>query len=331
MKALAGVLVVMALASAAQAEPPDLYRHVTSVGWVVGDIDHVTGSWAKLGFPLLQDFGQTELPVVYRGEARTATVRVAQGAIGDVQVFWIQPISKGNAWADYLESHGDGIMSLQHGVASREALDAEVARLESRGVGVLQTMEIDAGAGPFRVVHMDTAARGGYALGLAAGQVPAPPQTAPPPSFAPKLSQYALVIRDMDAVSAFWESLGLPAMDVTHGELTDRVYRGQPGHFDQMLGWHRHGTVTWEWIQSLAGPTVFDDYLEQYGEGLHHLGFDVPDMDAAIAAWDGAGYPVIQSGGWGEKGKPGSGRFAYVDTTPIGGVTVELLWNYRGE
>lgn len=38
---------------------------------------------------------------------------------------------------------------------------------------------------------------------------------------------------------------------------------------------------------------------------------------------------LVQSGAWGEKGKPGSGRFAYADTSAIGGVTIELLWNQR--
>jgi hypothetical protein len=34
------------------------------------------------------------------------------------------------------------------------------------------------------------------------------------------------------------------------------------------------------------------------------------------------GYPIVQSGRWGE---PGSGRFAHAEATSIGGVTVELL------
>jgi hypothetical protein len=55
----------------------------------------------------------------------------------------------------------------------------------------------------------------------------------------------------------------------------------------------------------------------------------VPDIDAAARAWEAVGVKVVQSGAWGEKGKPGSGRFAYVDTSTVGGVTVELLWNQR--
>ena len=38
---------------------------------------------------------------------------------------------------------------------------------------------------------------------------------------------------------------------------------------------------------------------------------------------------VASSGAWGAKDKPGSGRFTYVDTEPIGGVIAELLWNFR--
>jgi hypothetical protein len=116
-------------------------------------------------------------------------------------------------------------------------------------------------------------------------------------------------------------------MEVTHGPLTDLVYRGQPGRFDQRLGWHRHGTVTWEWIEPVAGPTVYEDFLKEHGEGFHHFALDVPDIDAASAAWQARGVKIVQSGGWGEKGKPGSGRFAYAATDAFGGVSTELLWN----
>ena len=130
-------------------------------------------------------------------------------------------------------------------------------------------------------------------------------------------------------MSAYWQRLGFPAMDITHGPLTDLVYRGQPGRFDQKLGWHRHGTVTWEWIEPVAGPTVYEEHLKGHGEGFHHFAFDVPDIDAVAASLEALGAPVVQSGAWGEKGKPGSGRFAYAATDTFGGVMLELLWNHR--
>jgi len=327
-RALAVVSLALLSASTGFAGPPEVYEEVTSLNWVVKDIDQVAAGWARLGFPVLQDFGEVTFSVRYRGEPRSAVVRVAQARFAGLDVFWFQPISGASAWSDFLQKHGDGVMSLNYAFPSDEALEAEVARLDGLGVGVLQTLSVDAGLGPVRVVHMDTEAGGKYVLGLTTGHVPPPPKAAPPAPLGVKLSQYAVVVRDLGAVSSYWEKLGLPAMEVTHPPLTELKYRGEPGKFDQKLGWHRHGTVTWEWIAPLAGPTVYEDFLAASGEGFHHLGFNVKDIDSACESWTALGYPIVQSGAWGEKDRPGSGRFAYADTTSIGGVTIEFLWTY---
>jgi hypothetical protein len=109
----------------------------------------------------------------------------------------------------------------------------------------------------------------------------------------------------------------------------DLEYRGKPGTYAMRLGWQRHGNVPFEWIQPLKGPSSYDEQIDQHGEGFHHLGINVADMDRAIAEWKALGYEVSMSGGWGEKGKPGSGRFAYFDTRAAGGIEIELLWNYK--
>jgi len=303
---------------------PEFYRSVTSVHWVVSDLDAVEQAWRKVGVPPLQDFGEVELHSRYRGEPRTSRARVALANVAGLEVNWIERFAGQSPYRDFLDRHGSGIMSLNHRVPSLQALDAEVARLEGLGVHVLSRADVDTGDGTLTVVHMDTEAEGKYVLGLVHGSVPGA-GLAPPPSADFKLSQFALVVRDLQPVSAFWQRLGWPQMSVTHPALRDRRYRGAAGAFDQELGWHRHGTVTYEWIRSLQGPTVYDDFLKTHGEGLHHLGFDVPDFDAALARWAAQGFAAAQSGAWGDAGKPGSGRFAYVDSEPAGGVFVELL------
>jgi hypothetical protein len=109
------------------------------------------------------------------------------------------------------------------------------------------------------------------------------------------------------------------------------VYRGKPGQFDMRLGWQRHGKVTYEWIQPLRGPSAYHDHFEQHGEGFHHIAFNVDDMDAAIKDWAGYGFPFVMGGAWGEKGKAGSGRFAYHDLDKCCGAEIELLWNYKAK
>jgi hypothetical protein len=95
------------------------------------------------------------------------------------------------------------------------------------------------------------------------------------------------------------------------------------------LGWQRHTPVPFEWIHALAGPSTYHEQLDKSGEGFHHLAFNVDDMDAAIRQWESWGFPHSMGGAWGDKGKPGSGRFAYHDLRAIGGTEIELLWNYK--
>jgi len=328
MKTLAAVVLLFAAAAPSRAELPDFYRKVAGVHWVVSDLERVKAGWAKLGFPA-QDLGEISASGSYLGQYGSARFRVAQARLAGAEVLWIQPIDSENAFGDHLARHGDGVFSINHAAPSREALNAEVARLGSLGVGVRQRGELATPAGRITIVHMDTAAEGKYVLGLVHDETPQPASEAPPTAVPLKLSQYALVVRSLETVSAYWEKLGFPRMEITHGPLSDLVHRGQPGKFDQRLGWHRHGTVTWEWIEPLAGPTVYEEFLKEHGEGFHHFAFDVPDIDAAQAFFAANGAAPVQSGAWGEKGKPGSGRFAYSATDAFGGVTTEFLWNLR--
>jgi catechol 2,3-dioxygenase-like lactoylglutathione lyase family enzyme len=306
-----------------------MYRRVASVHWVEKDLDRVKAGWQRLGFPGV-DLGEMTVAGSFRGQTGSARFRVAQARLAGADVVWIQPVEGESAFGEHLARHGDGVVSVNYAAPTRAALEAEVRRLEDLGVAVLERAEVVTPAGRLTVVHMDTAAWGKYVLGLVHGEAPHPaPAEASAPPVPVKLSQYALVVRSLDEVSAYWEKLGFPAMEITHGPLSGLVYRGQPGRFDQKLGWHRHGTITWEWIEPLAGPTVYQDFLKEHGEGFHHFAFDVPDIDAAMAAWESRGAPIVQSGAWGEKGQPGSGRFAYAATDTFGGVTTEFLWSFR--
>ncbi len=323
-----GVLVALAASSSASAAPPEIYREVASVHWAVRDLQRVKAAWAQLGFPS-RDLGEVTVASSYRGRSGSARVRAARARFGDVDVVWIQPLDGANAFSEHLARHGEGVVSLNYRVSSAEALGRELARLSSLGVGVLQKAEVPVAGGLLTLVYMDTAPRGRYVLGLVHGPTPAAsaqPAGTPVPV---KLAQYAFVVSSLQEVSDYWARLGFPPMEVTHPLLTELRYRGAPGRFDQKLGWHRHGTIAWEWIEPVQGPTVYRDFQKAHGEGFHHFAFDLRDIDAAAAGWEALGAKVVQSGAWGEKGKPGSGRFAYLDTDAIGGVMVELLWSFR--
>jgi len=330
MRSLLILLISMTTVPLLSAQLPDFYRKVDRVTWVVDDVEKVVRGWRQLGFDQIHDATLVTLDhTLVRGKPARSTVKVAAGRLGAARVRWIQPVSGSNAYSEFLAAHGSGIFSLVHRVPTREALTAETQRLAALGVEILEQGEVNSALGSVSYAYFDTLREGKYSLGLI---YVGDPQTADMPSQAPmdlRLSQYAFVARDPRQVSAYWTKLGFPEISFTHDGLRNLVYRGKPGQFDQELGWQRHGDIVYEWILPLKGPTVYEEFLKSHGEGLHHLAFNTEDIDRVTARWAELGYAPVQSGAWGEAGKSGSGRFSYSDTTAIGGVTIEFLWNYK--
>ena len=329
MTALAPAALALALAAAPPAPavgPADWHGTVASVHWVVRDLDAVKRAWAKLGFPAVVDFGEVELPVTVRGQVTPARLRVAMAMIEGLQVFWLQPVDTAGPYAGYLKRHGEGVFSLNLAAPTSAALDEEIARLKGLGVEVLQSTEVDTGGGMLRIVHLDTVEGGKFALGLLHGVVPGGAVPAPPLPFPAKRSHFGFAAKDLKAVSSFWSRIGFPAFEPRRSPSRDSTYRGRAATFDLEIGWQKQGDAGFEWIRSLSGPTSYDDFLQAHGEGLHHLAFEVEDLDKAMAAWKETGFEAVQSGAWGETGKPGSGRYVYLDLgVGGGGVYVELL------
>jgi hypothetical protein len=316
---------LLAAAWSAAAQLPDFCKTVTRVHWAVRDLDRVAEGWNKTGLARIRPAIEADLPEVqFRGKPVALRVRLASGVIGDVPVHFLQPLGGQNVYTEFLEKHGDGVFSLMHRTPTLEAFQAELERLRGLGVGVLQRGTVGDGAGQY--AYLDTEPQGKYVLGV----YYAPPEMEGDITPAGgKISQFAFVLRDPEPASAFWGKLGFPAMTFKGSQSRQREYRGRSSEFHQELGWQRHGKVVYEWILSVKGPNAYEDHLKAHGEGFHHFGVPVEDMDKAIAEWNKLGYQVSQSGAWGEAGKPGSGRFAYIDTDSLGGVSLELLWNFR--
>jgi Glyoxalase/Bleomycin resistance protein/Dioxygenase superfamily len=307
-----GIFLLAAAPLAAQV--PEVYRSVDRVTWIVDNIDRVALGWEKVGFMQIEMRQDIELPVTFRGQPTKAKVRMASGHLGDLRVDWIQPLGGVNAFTEYQKKHRSGIFSLIHHVPD---LEAEKARLGSLGVEILQSESA--------VTYFDTEPRGKYVLGVTTAPADPPPSV---PSDR-RIVQFAFTAKDLKPIGEYWAKLGLGNMAFNKGNLSDVEYHGTPVAIEQQFGWQRNRKVVYEWLAPITTPNTFDDHMARYGEGIHHLAVNVPDMPKAIEQWKAAGYKVASTGAWGEKGKPGSGRFAYVDTEPIGGVIMELLWQFR--
>ena len=307
-----------------------IYGHVSSVVWIAKDLDPVLNYWEKLGLKDIERTNVTEFTgLIYRGKPAPTTARSAFGHLGSVMIEWIQPVTGTNIYTEFLKRHGDGILALGFAVKSDQELERQIQYFRSKGVEVAQRTQWTNAKGTGHGAYLDTAAKGG-GVDIAVYHDPAgpPPEAAGPSGndapFA-QPSHYAFVVRDVRKVGDYWQSLGFGGMQVDHNISVNRYYRGQPGKFEMDLGWQRFGDAPFEWVQSTQGPNVYEEYLMAHGEGFHHLGVDVKDMDAAIKILEGKGAPPSQGGGWDTP--QSKGRFAYLDTDPHGGVTLELLWD----
>ena len=69
------------------------------------------------------------------------------------------------------------------------------------------------------------------------------------------------------------------------------------------------------------------EHLEKHGEGIHHLGVYVKDIEKRLRAYRELGIGTLQTGTLRSGGKVGGtvSKYAYLDTAAIGGVIFELI------
>jgi hypothetical protein len=96
------------------------------------------------------------------------------------------------------------------------------------------------------------------------------------------------------------------------------TYRGEPADFVAHISMTYVGDMQLELIQPVSGQSIYTEFLERTGGGLHHLCWEVEDLDVALE--EATGIPVVQTGDM----AGGSIRFAYLDGAARGVPYVEL-------
>jgi methylmalonyl-CoA/ethylmalonyl-CoA epimerase len=97
-------------------------------------------------------------------------------------------------------------------------------------------------------------------------------------------------------------------------------HRGNEGEFRLLEAFAQFGNIEIELIETVEGECGYSEYLREHGEGLHHLLFEVDDLDDTVSVFREMGIePVF--GGTGNR--PGT-RWLQLDTVPILGWSIEL-------
>jgi catechol 2,3-dioxygenase-like lactoylglutathione lyase family enzyme len=139
-----------------------------------------------------------------------------------------------------------------------------------------------------------------------------------------RLVQIGIVIADRDRTTQLLTSLfGIGPFRFV--EWPDRpeskyYYRGIEEQIRVKQAFVQLGDVEVELIQPVEGHNAYQDFLDQTGGGIHHVLFEVPDIDPVIQELEKAGVGVLQSG---TGIRPGT-RWALLDTQKRVGFFVEL-------
>lgn len=140
------------------------------------------------------------------------------------------------------------------------------------------------------------------------------------------VDQVAVVVGDIDrAMERYTEELGVGPWSVYtfSPDWIQMTFRGKEQGYTMILALTQVGDVMYELIQPVQGPSSYEEFMDERGEGLHHLGYFVDDIDEAIKEMEGKGFSVIQSGrGF---GTAGDGAYAYFETEGALGHIIEAI------
>lgn len=142
--------------------------------------------------------------------------------------------------------------------------------------------------------------------------------------------QIGIVVADLDeAMARYSRIFDCGSWSVwTYGPelFRESSFRGQEGRFAMRLALAGAGPQI-ELIEPVRGPSLYHEWLAERGEGLHHIGMRVPDLQAGTRAMADRGFGVLQSGaGYGLDGDgDGDGGFAYLGSVAELSVILELI------
>jgi len=139
------------------------------------------------------------------------------------------------------------------------------------------------------------------------------------------ITQIGILVHDIEKTSQLYaDFFGVEKPDAI---LTDTIekaqteYRGEPSVARAKLAFFNMGSLQVELIEPDENPSTWREHLDEHGEGVHHIAFQIEGMKEKIQVLEQANMPLVQ------KGEYEGGRYAYIDSVKDLKVMIELLEN----
>lgn len=144
------------------------------------------------------------------------------------------------------------------------------------------------------------------------------------------LTQVGIIVKDIQVSRRkFAEFFGVEEPNIIDGgryEVTGTTYRGEPAPQANclMAFFDVSPNTQIELIQPNGVKSAWQDFLDEHGEGIHHIAFNIKDMDEKVKICEDVGMKCVQRGKYGG----GNGEYAYIDANADLKCFLELLENY---
>jgi methylmalonyl-CoA/ethylmalonyl-CoA epimerase len=134
------------------------------------------------------------------------------------------------------------------------------------------------------------------------------------------IAQVGVVVKDLDKAVEFLTSLGFGPFKIRSNTHPAARVHGKKVSYEVRIGLAQLGPVQLELIEYQKGVTIHKEYLDQHGEGIHHVLFKVRDINASLEKFKKKGIEILQQDRWIE-----GGGMAYLGTDQVGGIIMELV------
>ncbi len=137
-----------------------------------------------------------------------------------------------------------------------------------------------------------------------------------------KFDHLAIVVKDIEkAVDFYTKAFGLSFEEIAeHALPPDVITRGKPTPYTMKVTFAKMGPIRLELVQVVEGECIYTEFLRDYGEGIHHLGFEVADLEKEVANAEAQGLEMIC-----HLKMVGIMAFAHFDSAKTNGVRIEFV------
>lgn len=137
-----------------------------------------------------------------------------------------------------------------------------------------------------------------------------------------RLIQLGLVVPNLDAaIATMTQKFGTGRFMPLPPNPHEVWFRGRMEMSNYQLAFGYIGEMNVELIMPILGANVYSEYLARVpAGGIHHLGYQVEDFDAAAAEMEARGFSPVQKGSFGDT------RFHYYEAQDAPGIMSEILY-----